>query len=375
VGKRSADTERGTGLDSYTERISITQHHIAPSEGILARSDYSFPVFFMPKNNEESMEEINDGATAELEEVEAKSMDDTIRETLADLETRGADEPVAVDKTVEQSEKPEIEQESLDVISKPAPNTWKKEVAEKWETLPPDVQEEVARREADFHKGIEQYKTKAQFAETIERTLQPYMATIQSLGVAPDIAIRELLTADHKLRYGQPHEKAAYFQQLARSYGVDLGDVGQIQPQQQIDPAIKALQDRYEQLSGWVQNKTMLEQQQEQTTLNSEIAKFAADPVHKHFEAVREYMSTLLQGGRASDLQGAYEQAVWANPSTRAELIAEQQKAAKEEATRKAQEAKRAASVNVRRRPEMPVQKPIGSMEDTIRAELARLTA
>jgi hypothetical protein len=31
-------------------------------------------------------------------------------------------------------------------IAKPAPTSWKKEVVEKWATLPPEVQSEVERR-------------------------------------------------------------------------------------------------------------------------------------------------------------------------------------------------------------------------------------
>lgn len=339
------------------------------------------------------MLEANEAATGEVEEVlESKSMDDTIRETLRSLQEQGIEPDAAIDEPPESPEakadrlrdeqgkfkaatlaetEPPVVQESP---VRAAPNTWKKEVAEKWGALPPEVQAEVERREADFHRGIEQYKQKAQFAEVMERTFAPFAATLQSLNISPDRAVSELLAADHRLRYGAPHEKAAYFAQLAGAYGIDLNSV--VQPDQQpIDPNVSALQQQLQQLQGWVQQKSQLEQQQEQHALNSEIAAFAADPNHSHFESVRGHMAALLQAGQAKNLADAYEQAVYANPATRAAMLQQQAAKEREEQAKKAQAAKAAASVNVRARPSMPVSTPIGTMDDTIRATLRRLQA
>jgi hypothetical protein len=85
-------------------------------------------------------------------------------------------------------------------------------------------------------------------------------------------------------------------------------------------------------------------------------------------------MSALLQAGQAKDLADAYEQAVYANPTTRAAVLQQQAAAQREEAAKKAQAARAAASVNVPRRPAMPTAQPIGSMDDTIRETFRRLT-
>jgi predicted Abi (CAAX) family protease len=143
----------------------------------------------------------------------------------------------------------------------------------------------------------------------------------------------------------------------------------------QVDPNVSALQQQVQQLYGALQQQQQSVQQQEQQTLNSEIAKFSTDPEHKHFESVRTHMAALLQAGQAENLKDAYEQAVWANPTTRALVLAEQQNKDREEATRKAKEAKEAASINTRSRPSMPTTQPIGSMDDTIRQTFRRLTA
>lgn len=324
------------------------------------------------------------------EVVEPKSMDDTIRETLRGLQDKGAmlDTSGAVPDTPEEKAQairdeqgkfaakdapvdPLIPVASPEPVSA-APNTWKKEAQDAWGKADPQIRAEVERREADFHKGIEQYKTAATYGQTMERAMQPFAATIQSLGMTPDKAVSELMAADHKLRYGSPEQKNAYFAQLAQSYGIDLANVS-VPEQQYVDPQISAMQQRVQQLEGHIQNQSLLGQQQAESTLNSEISNFAADPKHSHFESVKGHMAALLQAGQVPDLASAYEQAVYANPTTRALVLAEQQNSARSEASKKAQAAKAAASVNTRSRPAMPTAQPIGSMDETIRATLRKL--
>lgn len=346
----------------------------------------------------------NDGATPEVveEKVDAeveqpKSMDDTIRETLRSLKEKGAEivpeTPEAPEEKAARirdeqgkfkaAEKAQNEpgapqtaepEQPIQPAVKAAPNTWRKGPAEKFINADPEIQEEVLRRENDFFKGIEQYKERANFGDAMARAIEPFAQTVRQLGVTPDVAVRELMAADHKLRYGTPAEKAQYFQYLAQSYGVDLGSVQeQAQNQPYIDPTVAELQQRVQQLTGYIAQQESSKQQQADAVLNSEIAQFAADPKNRHFESVKGHMAALLQAGHATSLSDAYEQAVYANPNTRAAVLAEQQAAARAEAAKKAQAAKTASSVNVRSRPSMPTATPIGTMDDTIRQTLRRL--
>lgn len=337
----------------------------------------------------------NEGATADVEQVEAeapKSIDDTIRETLQSLRERGMepagdigeDVPDAAPEAVPEAaprdaqgkfaKAPEAAPEAPEAPVRAAPNTWKREVAEKWATLPPEVQAEVERREADFHKGIEQYRQAAQFQQDFGRAIQPFEATLRTTGLDPVGAVTQLMATDHLLRYGQPQEKMAKLQQMARYYNVDLGQVVNYEPQA-VDPQVAALQQQVQQLSGYLQQQQLQGQQAEQHSLNSEIAAFAADPNHGHFDQVREHMAALLQAGLAKDLHEAYAQAVYANPTTRATVSQQAARAAREEAAKKATAARQAASVNVRSRPALPADVPAGqSMEETIRATLRRVT-
>lgn len=270
----------------------------------------------------------------EAEEKPARARDEAGRFTAAELAQQAA---------AKEAEKP-VEQVPTEQPAKKAPSSWKKEAAAEFDKLPPHVQDEVLRRETDFHKGIEGFKSHADLGRTIERTLQPYMQTIQQLGVTPDVAISSLLKADAGLRYGTPEQKAAHLAGLAQTYGIDIGQVAQV-PQK--DPYTFQLEQRLQQLQQQQEQFQQSQQEQQREALNSELQAFAATA--EHFEAVKEDMAALLQAGRASDLKDAYDKAVYANPQTRQALLEQQRQEALKQANAAALANRaKAASVSVR---------------------------
>lgn len=338
------------------------------------------------------MSESNIDATVDIDAQESNepiSMDDTIRDTLKELQSRGESEdspveappkeaaPVRARDEAGKFSKAVIEADPVEPSEAPvqelrAPNTWKKEAQEAFIKADPIIRAEVERREADFHRGIDQYRQAADWAHKIDQSLTPYKATFEKLGITPDVAIAGLAGADHKLRYGSPQEKAEYFSYLAKVYSIDLGHTAQVAGA--IDPRIYQLQEENQRLQQTFQYQQQQAQQQEYDALNSEINAFAADPNHSHFEAVRGHMIALLQADQAKDLKDAYEQAIYANPTTRAAVLQQQAAAARNEASKKAQTAKAASSVNMRSRPALATSQPIGTMDDTIRNEYRRLS-
>jgi hypothetical protein len=97
------------------------------------------------------------------------------------------------------------------------------------------------------------------------------------------------------------------------------------------------------------------------------VTEFSKDK--EHFETVKEDMARLLEAGASPDLQSLYEAACWANPTTRQALIAQQLEAHKAQTQNKVQEAKRSASVNIKKSPLQPEGKTT-SIDDTIRAQI-----
>ena len=348
------------------------------------------------------MDDLDLTSTGEAEQIienEAPvSMDDTIRESLRAINERNATEAPDTGITPVTKSAPEAPEEAAQRIrdaqgkfakgEAPDPALTAPEVPDSNTGVPKELQtlglrkdEAVAfaaapeilkqafmRRSQEMHQGVEQYRQAAQFAQSMEKVITPYAQTLQRLNISPDRAVGELMASDHKLRYGQPAEKIAFFRQLAQSYGIDIAQAALPQEQQQqIDPHLSALQQQVQQLTGYINNQQSTAQQQATDQLNSQIQAFAADAKHSHFESVKGHMAALLQAGQAQDLADAYEQAVYANPTTRALMLQQQEATKREEATQRAQAAKKAGSVNIRQRATMPASKPIGTMDDTIR--------
>ena len=335
----------------------------------------------------------------QIEEVEQaapeeKTMDDTIRETLEAIEARDHVEEEKTDRLRDENgrfAKQEEVAQLEEVTEQPVDDAQQV-------TIPPELQrlglrkeeaEAIAanptalqafmRRSEEMHKGLEQYRDKAQFGEQMAEAVRPFMDTINGLNVTPAQAVQKLMGADQALRYGNQQQKQAMMAQIARDYGVDMGFLQNPETANQyyVDPQVSALQNRLNQMQGWIEQQNQAREWQERQALNSEIERFSSDPGNKHFEAVRETMAGLLQAGLASDLKDAYEKAIYANPNVRSTVLAEQHAAEeskrKAEAAQKAQEAKRAAAVNVTKRGVVRSASPVGSMEDTIRSEAERL--
>jgi hypothetical protein len=262
---------------------------------------------------------------------------------------------------------------------------WKKAALAEWEKLPELARKEIERREADFHKGIEQYKSGAQQAQEWDRTVQPYLATIQSFGVTPQVAVNELLKADHLLRYSPPQQKVGHLLRLAGSFGIDIqslaNGIQQIageqiwQQQNPVDPRMQQLQARVDQLQ---QQQFQAQQQaatRENSSIDAEIAAFASDPDHEHFQILQQDMALLLQNGRAKDLDEAYEMAMRQNPQTYQVWLAQQQQKWDDERKAKVRTAKQAGANVVRPngRASVPAAQPPRTMEEDIEATARRL--
>ncbi|PRF91657.1 hypothetical protein [Burkholderia multivorans] len=333
------------------------------------------------------------------------TIDDTLRDTYASIMSRGHEgdfsnqEHVDPPETAEVAETadPDLEEvsnsdeqpESTGTPEKNEPEAeeaagfrppWKKAALAEWEKLPPIARAEVERRENDFHKGIEQYKEGAQRAQEWERAVQPYMATIQSLGVTPQQAATHLMGVDHQLRYSAMPQKVGMLLQIANSYGVDLNTLAQgiqqiageqvWQQQNPIDPRLQQLQQQVSQLTQHLTTTQQQAQMAEHSAIDSEIAAFAADPDHEHFGILQQDMALLLEKGRAKNLDEAYEMAMRQNPQTYQIWLAQQQQKWDDERKAKIAKAKQAGANIVRPngRATVPQAQPARSMEEDIEA-------
>lgn len=251
-----------------------------------------------------------------------------------------------------------------------APNTWTPAVKAKFATLPPDVQQEIMKRETDMARAISAHDQDRGFGKTVKDVVTPYLPMIQAEGATPETAIQSLLNTAYRLRTSSPQEKGVLLANLARQYGADMSAFSGDQEQSPIDPTVAALQQKLQHLEGFITQQHTQQQTVAEHNLLRDINAFAADPAHPHFEKVGQQMAGLIKAGLAADLQQAYEQAIYMQPEVRQQVISAQQTDTQrkqiEEAKQKTEQARRLASVNLTSKPSLPTKAMTGSLDQLL---------
>ena len=171
---------------------------------------------------------------------------------------------------------------------------------------------------------------------------------------------------------------SAAIRQLAQQYNVDLSQIAQPQDSQ-IDPGLqqtlRPVLDEVGQLRQQLSSLTTAQQQAQQEKIASELSAFAKEK--PHFERVRVRMGQLMQGGVVgpTDLENAYQQAIWSDPELRDQLLREEDEKRKAEfAKTQAEQAKNARLAAISpgvRAPSSPPKKDDKSSKG-VRADLLR---
>lgn len=260
------------------------------------------------------------------------------------------------------------------------PKTWRKEAAATWAALPAEAKAEILKREEDIFKGIEAYKADAGFGKSLKGVMAPYMPILQQYNIDPVAQVQQLMNAHHTLALGTPQQKAALFQQLARDYQIDLGQLTATGEAPYIDPAVKDLQTQLQAVKSQLSSAEQARFTEVRQGLEKQIDAFAQDPANVHFNDVANDMAVLLEKGVCKTLPEAYERAVWMNPAVRAKEVARQQaeasKKAADDAAAKAAAARKSTAANVRTSAKSgSAAAPLGSMDDTLAEALAAIKA
>jgi len=231
------------------------------------------------------------------------------------------------------------------------PKSWKQDLAPHWDKMPRELQDYVTNtREKDYLNGLEQYKQGHQAYTQFHEVLQPYMPRITALGMHPAEAVRALMNADWALSQGTPEQKAAMLGQICQNYGIDPRTIAGAAPDpnaQQPTAVELELRKKFDGLHSNLNQFIQSQVSEKRSVIDKEVATFAADPAHPHFDAVADHIVRLLNADKNLSLQDAYDQAVWANPTTRAKAIEALNKETSEKA-RKEREAAAAAAQKAR---------------------------
>lgn len=220
------------------------------------------------------------------------------------------------------------------------PSDWKGASKVKWDRLPREVQTELV----GMHQALATERAEvAPFKELLDVNRD---FLINQAGSLP--AAMTQLMQFARMSVDNPQ---ALIQHIARSSGIDLRSfagqpeqgAGQAAPNQTADIA-ELVRQQLQPILGQIQQQSL---QQEV----SKVQAFRDDPKHPYFNDVAPRIEQLLKAGAAKDLQDAYDQAIWADPTIRQQLLSAQAEEAKRQQTADAEKARKAAAASLRGSP------------------------
>ena len=275
--------------------------------------------------------------TTESAEVETKAEPLSRAEVIREALKKDTKEPK--EARAEKAPKfPTPEKQEKPVVQAPdMPKSLKLEMKAHWEKAPPELRQAIAQREADFERGINNYKSRDAEAKAITDLFQPYEWMLRNENATPATAIAPLLQTAALLRTGTPQQKSQAVAQMIQQFQIPLDQVashfnGQPQPQ---DNHYNQLAQQVQQLTQHITQSQYEAQKQNESRALSVIQQFAADPANAHFEAVQDRMLSLLQAphilgdtGLMSErekLQLAYDTAIRLDPAISQQMFAQQQ--------------------------------------------------
>ena len=217
------------------------------------------------------------------------------------------------------------------------PSSWKKEMWEHWDKLPPDVAKYINQRESEFARGVSTYRQEYESARPIVEAMHPFMPLLQQNNIEPGRWISNLGNAHKMLATGNPQEKLGMFVKLAQDYQIPLeqmflrGQDGQVYLNQNL-PMPQAPQQQAPDVERMIESKLIEKEAQQAARQFTEAKDASGNPLHPHFETVRETMSQLLAAGIAQDLESAYNAALRLPQHSQLFEQIQQQKTAQDEA-------------------------------------------
>lgn len=264
------------------------------------------------------------------------------------------------------------------------PQSWNAEAKARWDKLPAEDQAYIAQREGEVHRAISRLGQYAREMEPVGRVINEYADRLQQLNATPDQYIANLAYMDTWLS----RNPVEAMKKIAETYNVDLNAIADpfalpADPhQQQLTAQLEAAMQKIDYLERQVGDtrqrvvgREAQEHQARQSAYEQTVNEFFADKpdskdlvddIELHIARLQRSDPTLTP---KEMLQQAYDRARWANPTTRARLMQEQQaqaeKARLEEAKKAATTAKRAAAINVNGSVH---QRGAPSMDDDMRA-------
>lgn len=257
-----------------------------------------------------------------------------------------------------------------------APQSWRPEVREKWAVLPPEVQQEVARREREVATALQETAGARRTAEAFTRLVEPYRALMTD---EPIKVVGGLLQTFAALRTAPPAHKAQLVARLIQDYQIPVDALasaldGQPASQQPGQPPAAPALDPETLLSQAEQRVMQRIQAQTQKAMaekaRRETEAFVASGKAEFFDDVRDLMANALdiaaRSGVALTLQEAYDRACVLHPEV-SKVLEQRKLSTAATANNAATQRAKAAASSVR---SQPAAAPAAPAPDDIRSQL-----
>lgn len=263
-----------------------------------------------------------------------------------------------------------------------APVSWSPEAKAAWGALPPNVQQAIAKREAEVAAGFDEYrpyKALKPFAEraeregsTLEGVLTAYTGIQDTLVRDPRAGFAHIAT--NLAEFGAPREMlAAAFAELANEFASSPGARPAAAPTANgahpapDSTALTPLWQEINSLKSTLTAREQAERQARESANETAVERMRADPQYPHFAKLEESMADLfargvvpVTGDAAADLAKAYKIALRLDDETFELSVKERLEKAESEKKAKAEQARKAA-VSLKGSPEGVAAPPSGS--------------
>ena len=240
--------------------------------------------------------------------------DENIAE-ITEPEVKAPVEPETVAETPVAVETPDVDK---------APASWTPASREHWAAIPEGVRGEIAKRESELQRTLNETAQARQFSQHFNQQIQPYEGMFRAQGVDATTGIGNVLQTAAQLQMGTPTQRAQTVAELINQFGVDIGTlddmlVGNMPKTAQATPEVEQLQQQISQMQQFIQGQQGQQRQQvmqQQQNIQTETNKFVAENEFANDlrGVMADFMDVAERQGRQMTLQEAYNSAVATRP-------------------------------------------------------------
>ena len=298
--------------------------------------------------------------------------DEAPAEAAKPTEAAPVEKPIAdPDKSIEQPA-------AVSTPTAAPPVSWSAEAKAEWSKLPPAIQEAAIKREAEVNEGFRRLSEERRQLEPLAKAVEPHLQMFQRYNTDPATGIQKLMAAQEYLT----RDPVNAIRWLAQERGVNLRALAEMG-----DMTVQQVQMQQPQYQQPVDIPAIVRSQMQQAQIEQEVERFATSQPY-YAEVERELLVLVPyikqehpELSPSQVLKEAYDRAVYANPATRAKVIAstDTDRIAKAQADQKANAAKaRGAAVSLRGSPASGAANTsplvsVGDVDDDIKAAMAAL--